>query len=713
MSNSELSALFFLQMAAIIATCRLVGWLARRFLGQPQVVGEMIAGVVLGPSLLGWIAPGVEAALFPAESKKFLYIGAQLGVGLYMFLVGLTFDRMVAPFAVAAVMVSWLIGLPGLFTPQVSPTQATLFLGAAIAITAFPMLARIIHERGLAGTRMGTLSLSAGALGDAGAWVVVAMVLASLGQGPEIAIKAAGGGLTFALVMVTIAPRLLKPLEAMAQRRGGVDEVLLALALGLFLLCAWAMDAAGMHAVFGGFLLGTAMPRGAFAEALRAKLEPFATVFLLPMFFTFSGLNTQLQALGNLNLLGATLAIIAAAIIAKGGACYVAARLAGEDHTTAMGLGALMCSLGLFLMPHSTSLLMAASLLWLLDAGNNTTMEPYRAYVSDRLDADQHEIGFLSQSAFTGLAQCLAFLTPSILVYWFGFDRNAVDAHNIPQITHISFLIGAVLSLSTILWSVLRVPELPLTEAESAHIAAAPRSALATLTEIGTAIAHMPKAMRQMAWMSLFQWYGFSIYWSYASLSIGRSVFHTADKTSAGFRDAVLTTQQLGAFYNLVGFGAAFAMVPISRRLGASWVHMGCLTLAGISLLYLPLITAGTAAAPALLQSLAMPELGRNLALMIPAVGLGLGWASIMGNPYVILAGSIPPERTGVYMGIFNMMIVIPMLINGLTFGPIYRHFLANDPRHALSFAGVLLLCAALTMIWVKSPTKKAAPAHG
>ena len=108
---------------------------------------------------------------------------------------------------------------------------------------------------------------------------------------------------------------------------------------------------------------------------------------------------------------------------------------------------------------------MAASLLWLLDAGNNTTMEPYRAYVSDRLDADQHEIGFLSQSAFTGLAQCLAFLTPSILVYWFGFDRNAVDGHNIPQITHISFLIGAVLSLSTILWSVLRVPELPLTPA--------------------------------------------------------------------------------------------------------------------------------------------------------------------------------------------------------------------------------------------------------
>jgi maltose/moltooligosaccharide transporter len=137
-------------------------------------------------------------------------------------------------------------------------------------------------------------------------------------------------------------------------------------------------------------------------------------------------------------------------------------------------IGAIMCSLGLFAMPHSTSILMAASLLWLLDAGNNVTMEPYRAYVSDRLNPDQHAIGFLSQSAFTGLAQCLAFLTPSILVYWLGFDRNAVDAHNIPTITHVSFLIGAVMSISTILWSVLRVPELPVSPEEQARIAAVP-----------------------------------------------------------------------------------------------------------------------------------------------------------------------------------------------------------------------------------------------
>jgi maltose/moltooligosaccharide transporter len=147
---------------------------------------------------------------------------------------------------------------------------------------------------------------------------------------------------------------------------------------------------------------------------------------------------------------------------------------------------------------------MAASLLWLLDAGNSITMEPYRAYVSDRLNDDQHEVGFLSQSAFTGLAQMLSFLTPLILVYWVGMKKDAVDAHNIPDITHVSFMIGAVLSITTILWSVFRVRELPLIDAEVKQIMTAPRSLGATLAEIWHPIRKMPQAMRQMAWMSLF-----------------------------------------------------------------------------------------------------------------------------------------------------------------------------------------------------------------
>lgn len=375
-------------------------------------------------------------------------------------------------------------------------------------------------------------------------------------------------------------------------------------------------------------------------------------------------------------------------------------------------IGAVLCSIGLLLMPHSSSLLMAASLLWVLDGGNNITMEPYRAYVSDRLNEDQHEVGFLSQAAFTGLAQSLSFLTPSILVYWFGMNKDAVDAHNIPDITHVSFLIGAVLSISTILWSVLRVPELPLSAEEKEKIAKAPKSAWATLHEIWRAIVEMPQAMRQMAWMSLFQWYGLSIYWSYAVLSIGRSIYDTTDKSSAAFRDAALTNGQIGALYNMIAFAGAFAMVPLAKKYGPKMMHMLCLTLAGLGLLYLPHISgAGAAVTPGIFQTLAMPQLGQHLALIIPAFGLGLGWASIMGNPYVILAGSIPPERTGVYMGIFNMMIVIPMLINGLTFKWIYNHLLGHDSRNAVMLAGVLLIFAALTMIWVKDKHSTVTPA--
>lgn len=364
MTAAQLSVQFFLQMAAIIITCRIVGWFAQRYFGQPQVVGEMIAGVLLGPSVFGLIAPGVQAALFPPDAKPLLFVGAQLGVGLYMFIVGLGFDRdefagsarsaaavsfggMIAPFAGAALLVPWMMQVDGLFGPRVNEMQAGLFLGSAIAITAFPMLARIIHERGISGTPLGTLSLSAGAIGDAGAWGVIALVLASLGDGPGVALKALGGGLLFATAMIVFAPKWLAPLGRIAERDGGASQSILAIALVLFLLCAFAMDVIGIHAVFGGFLLGTAMPRGVLANSLREKLEPFAITFLLPMFFTFSGLNTQLLMVNNASLIAVTLAILIVSVLAKGGACYVAARLTGQDHSTAMGIGALMNARGL------------------------------------------------------------------------------------------------------------------------------------------------------------------------------------------------------------------------------------------------------------------------------------------------------------------------------------------------------------------------------
>lgn len=348
--------------------------------------------------------------------------------------------------------------------------------------------------------------------------------------------------------------------------------------------------------------------------------------------------------------------------------------------------GAVLCSLGLLAMPFSNSLLMAASLLWILDAGNNTTMEPYRAYVSDRLNTDQQGAGFLIQAAFTGLAQMLAFLTPSLLVGVLHVDVNAVDAHGIPQTTHIVFLAGAVLSIVTILWSVLRVRELPLSADETAAIRALPKSLLATLREIFDAIREMPMAMRRLAVMSLFQWYGMAAYWGYVIYSIGRSVFHTADPHSEGFRRAVLANGEMAAFYNAVAFVAAFALIPVSRRFGAGRVHAACLTLAGLGIM-------------------AIPGIEDRTLLFLPAAGVGLGWASIMGNPYVVLANAIPPGRTGVYMGIFNMMIVIPMLLIAATLPFYYGPVMGSDPRNVLRLAGVLLVAAAVAALWI--PTDK------
>jgi Kef-type K+ transport system membrane component KefB len=368
MTIAQLSVTFFLQMFVILATCRVVGWLGRKYLHQPQVVGEMIAGVILGPSLFGLLTPEIQKLVFPPETKGILYVGAQFGVGLYMFLVGLGFrsdhfrsnvhkaaavsiSGMAAPFMVALVIAPWLMTVPGLFSESASRFDATLFMGAAIAITAFPMLARIIHERGLSHTSLGTLSLSAGAIDDAAAWCILAIVLASFGAGAGVAITAIAGGAVFATIVIFLGPKLLAPLGRMAEKDLAIGRplspTLLSITLMLFMLCAFTADAIGLHAVFGGFLLGTVMPRGALSEQVKRLLEPFTVVLLLPMFFTYSGLNTQLTMVNNMELLLIAGVVLAASILAKFGACWAAARLCGQDNRTALGVGALMNSRGL------------------------------------------------------------------------------------------------------------------------------------------------------------------------------------------------------------------------------------------------------------------------------------------------------------------------------------------------------------------------------
>jgi len=252
-----------------------------------------------------------------------------------------------------------------------------------------------------------------------------------------------------------------------------------------------------------------------------------------------------------------------------------------------------------------------------------------------------------------------------------------------------AFIIGAVFSLTSVLWTLKTTREIPLEPEELAAIAAKRPGARAVLADIGLAIRDMPSTMKQLALVKLFQWYAMFCYWQYITLSLATTLYGSTDPATPGFRDAALLNGQIGAFYNFIAFIAAFALVPFTRRFGPKIMHSFCLTLAGVSMLCIPLI--GT---PAL--------------LFIPMVGIGLAWASIMGNPYVMLAGCIPPERTGVYMGIFNMFIVIPMIIQIFTLPLYYHAWLDGNPENVIRLAGALLLCAAIAVLGVKiqSPSR-------
>ena len=349
-------------------------------------------------------------------------------------------------------------------------------------------------------------------------------------------------------------------------------------------------------------------------------------------------------------------------------------------------IGAIFCSLALFVMPFSSTVWMAASVLWILDAANNITQEPYRAFVSDKLDKSQHSIGFLTQSAFTGLGQTLSYLTPFLLINLLSISEEGKTGR-LPTTTVIAFVIGSVVSISSIVWTLKTTKEIPLTEEEKNKIRKLPKGIAATFKEIFLAFKEMPLTMKLMGPMMLFSWYAMFIYWQYIAKCLSKSLYNTVDPANPLFRKAELWVGPLGAFYNAVAFVSAFGLAWLAKKYGPKYIHMTCLFLAGVGLLSIPHIQ------------------DRNL-LFIPMIGMGLSWASMMGNPYIMLAGSIPPERTGVYMGIFNMFIVIPMLIETFTIPLYYKSWLGNNPVNAIILAGILLIFASISVLFVKT-TKK------
>jgi maltose/moltooligosaccharide transporter len=330
---------------------------------------------------------------------------------------------------------------------------------------------------------------------------------------------------------------------------------------------------------------------------------------------------------------------------------------------------------------------MAASLLWILDAGNNTAMEPYRAFVADKLNDEQQPTGFQMQSFFTGFGQTLAnlslFIFPMIFIGKTG---------SLPTWVYASFFLGAVCSIGSIWWSMHTTSEIEPTEEELKEIRARKTSVLESIFEIFHAIGEMPKVMWQLALVYLFQWYALFCYWQNSSKSIALSVFNATPKDNPDlYEQAVSWTGLVNGWYNIVTFLSALALARYANKYGAKTVHMVSLILAAAGFL-------------------AFPHIENKNLLFFAISGFGIGWASMMGIPYLLVVGDIPKERYGVYMGIINMMIVIPMILQNLSFGYILKHFLDNDPRNAITFAGALLAIAALATAFIKpSPSKQSA----
>ncbi|MAM28900.1 MAG: MFS transporter [Flavobacteriaceae bacterium] len=342
-------------------------------------------------------------------------------------------------------------------------------------------------------------------------------------------------------------------------------------------------------------------------------------------------------------------------------------------------VGAILCSLALLAFPFSSSLWMAAGLLWILDAGNNTAMEPYRAFIADKLDKDQHPIGFQMQSFFTGFGQTLAnvslFIFPLIFLGTTG---------SLPTWVYASFFLGAICSIGSILWSMKTTKEIPPTPEELAALKAEKRGLFHPLIEIFSAIKDMPKTMWQLALVYLFQWYALFCYWQNSSKSVALSVYNaTPASNPEAYEQAVSWTGLVNGWYNVVTFLVAFALVGFAKKYSAKKVHIVCLLLAAIGFL-------------------AFPQIETQGLLFFAITGFGIGWASMMGIPYLMVVADIPKERYGVYMGIINMMIVLPMIFQNLSFGFVLRNFLDNDPRNAITFAGVLLIIAAFCTMLIK-----------
>src|SRR3712207_1336414 len=333
--------------------------------------------------------------------------------------------------------------------------------------------------------------------------------------------------------------------------------------------------------------------------------------------------------------------------------------------------GAILCAIILAAFPFVGVLWLAVICFWLLDAGNNTSMEPYRALISDRLPKSQLARGFLTQSMFTGAGAVLANLSLFILQKVEALQTTA--GNGVPYWMYVCFLIGTFCILLTVLTAMARTRELTPSDEEIQEMRNAPKGLHRAVREIADAVRVMPVAMHKIGVVFLFQWYAMFIYWQFLAVSLGETVFNaTPEEGGRAWDDAIAWSGLENAGYNFVTMVSALFLVGFARRIGAKRVHAVALGLAAASLIWLA-------------------QIDNQYVALIPMIGLGIFWASAVGIPYLMVASMVPAHRTGVYMGILNMMIVVPMLIQTVTFGWIFEHLLGGRGSNAIMLAGILL----------------------
>ncbi len=352
--------------------------------------------------------------------------------------------------------------------------------------------------------------------------------------------------------------------------------------------------------------------------------------------------------------------------------------------------GAILSSLALIMMPRSSVLWMAAGLLWILDASINISMEPFRAFVADLLPEAQRTRGFAMQSLFIGLGAVIASAMPWMLTNWFHLGAGAAG-HAIPWTVRLSFYTGAAVFLSAVIWTIVTTKEYPPEDMDAFLRAKAERRT--NVAEILEAIGAMPKTMRQLAPVQILTWLALFCMWLYFPVAVAHNVFGAPDTSSSLYTSGIEWGGICFGLYSAVCFAFAFFLPGIARAVGRKHAHSLCLVAGGLSLISVAFIH-------------------NKYVLLLTMVGVGIAWASTLAMPYCVLASSLPKDKTGVYMGIFNFFIVTPEIIASLFFGWVMNHLLNNNRLTAVVAGGCFMLVAALLMQRVLDPGEEAVNLH-